>query len=573
MSELPSAGAAECDVLVVGAGAAGMTAAAVAATEGAQVRLIEASPLVGGTTAWSGGMVWIPGNRKRAGVARADDLDAARRYLAAVAPRGDGALINTFLDRGDEAIAYLEARTPLRLRPVDAYPDYYPDVPGATTGGRVLEPLPFDGARLGPDFRRLRPPLPEFTLLGGMMISRRDIPHFRQFGRSAASTLAAVRLVARYGLERLRARRGTTLHLGNALAGSLFLACRAAGVTIETSARLAGLDRGAAGLVATIGDGAGGVRRIAVARAVVLATGGFPHDAALCTERLPAGGSRLSAAVPDCTGGGIACGRGLGGRLAEGNETPAFWVPVSRFTRRDGSAGLFPHTVTDRAKPGMIAVNPAGRRFVNEAVSYHEFVLAMLREGLSDHLPGYLVCDHRFLRAYGLGRIRPVPAWMQAQTIRASALTGRTPAELEAAAGLPAGALVATLRAYNAAAARGLDPEFGRGTDAYQRHLGDPAREPNPCVAPIDTGPFHAIAIYPATLGTATGLVTDAEARVLDRDGRPVAGLFACGNDMNSVLGGSYPGPGITLGPALTFGYLAGRAAAGTGTTGKDGSP
>jgi succinate dehydrogenase/fumarate reductase flavoprotein subunit len=216
--------------------------------------------------------------------------------------------------------------------------------------------------------------------------------------------------------------------------------------------------------------------------------------------------------------------------------------------------------VTDRAKPGIIAVNSAGKRFVNEALSYHEFVLAMLRDG--NDAPDrafYLICDRHFLWTYGLGRIKPF-------TLRLKRYVGsgelKQAASIEALAdliGVEKSALATTLENYNAHARGGMDPEFGRGTTIYQRHLGDANHRPNPCVAPIERAPFYALRIYPADLGTAIGLKTDCHGRVIGHNGVVMTGLYACGNDMGSIMNGNYPGPGITLGPALTFGYIAGR--------------
>jgi succinate dehydrogenase/fumarate reductase flavoprotein subunit len=240
--------------------------------------------------------------------------------------------------------------------------------------------------------------------------------------------------------------------------------------------------------------------------------------------------------------------------------TPAYWVPASRFQRADGSAGVFPHTVTDRAKPGVIAVNGYGKRFVNEALSYHEFVLAMLRDGNdTTNRSFHLVCDRRFLWTYGLGRIRPFTLHLGRYINSGELIEAPSIDALADLIGVETSALSTTIDKYNAHARVGLDPEFGRGTSIYQRHLGDAAHSPNPCVAPIERAPFYALRIYPADLGTAIGLQTDCHARVLRNNGTAIAGLYACGNDMGSIMNGNYPGPGITLGPALTFGYIAGR--------------
>src|SRR5882672_5582219 len=396
------------DVVVLGAGAGGMTAAAVAAAQGLRVLVIEKTGFVGGTTAWSGGMVWIPVNAKMPDAGLSDSRADAEAYLASTVPEDDNAALReAFLSRGPEAIAYLESNTEVRLQPVKVYPDYYPDRPGATAGGRVLEPVVFDGARLGIEFGRLRPPLPEFTLFGGMMVNRSDIPHLRKVGRSLRSTLRSMRLVAEYALQRLRAPRGTTLHLGNALAARLYASLLAKKVEVMFAAsvdRLLIEDDAVRGVsLATP------LKRLILARkGVVLATGGFSHDPALREKFFPAAAGFVSAATTAGTGDGLRLAMAAGANVATRVADPAYWVPASLFKRADGSQGVFPHTVTDRAKPGIIAVDASGQRFVNEAVSYHEFVLAMLRDG--NDAAGrsfHLVCDRRFLWTYGLGRIRP----------------------------------------------------------------------------------------------------------------------------------------------------------------------
>ena len=471
-------------------------------------------------------------------------------------------LRETFLARGDEAIAYLEARTAQRLQPVRAYPDYYSDLQGATPGGRVLEPCAFDGRLLGAEFARLRAPLPEFTLFGGMMVNRADIPHLRSMFRSLNSAAVAARLLARHAMERLRAPRGTTLHLGNALAGRLYRSVLDLGVTLMFDAVVTALatERGriAGATILT----SNGMRCVAARRGVVLATGGFSHDAALRQAHLPAAAGMVSAAAAGSAGDGVRLGLAAGGRLGSGLASAAFWVPASVFRRADGRTGIFPHTVTDRAKPGVIAVNGLGRRFVNEALSYHEFVLAMLRDG-NAAASCRLICDRDFLWRYGLGRVRPYSLRLRPHVSTGYLIRAATIAALASALRLDPAALVRTVETYNEGARQGEDREFGRGATLYERHMGDAAHKPNPCVAPIARAPFYALALHPADLGTAAGLLTNAQAQVLRADGTPIEGLYACGNDMNSIMDGNYPGPGITLGPALTFGYIAGRHLAG----------
>jgi len=559
----------EYDAIVLGAGAAGMTAAAVAATGGLRVLLIEKSAQVGGTTAISGGMVWIPANAKMAEAGIADTAEQARLYLRHCVPGGfNEHLRSAFLASADAAIAYLERNTSVRLKPVVNYPDYYPDLPGATGGGRVLAPVAFDGRMLGKHFRQLRPPLPEFMLFGGMMVDRADIPHFRKAGRSSLSAARVARLVARYGWQRLFADRGTSLYLGNALAARLLHSLLRQNVELALNTEVAGLinDSGkVAGVtLARVRNGEAGRRDIRAGRGVVLATGGFSQDPQMRARYLPDGAGNLSAACSSITGDGLRLGMLAGGGMCEQNADNAFWTPVSRFTRQDGSQGVFPHTVTDRGKPGVIAVNRSGRRFTNEAQSYHEFVRAMFR-GDNDGpcIPAYLICDRRFLWRYGLGAVRPFALSLREYLRGGYLVRGQTIGALALALGIDAEPLAATLARYNEGARNGTDPEFGRGGDAYQRYLGDADHTPNPCVAPIEHPPFYAVAVHPGDLGTAAGLLADENARVLDGAGRPIDNLYACGNDMSSIMNGAYPGPGITLGPALTFGYLAAKHMAG----------
>ncbi|HYF20937.1 MAG TPA: FAD-dependent oxidoreductase [Ramlibacter sp.] len=552
----------EYDLIVVGSGAAGLTAACTAAALGKRVVVLEASDRVGGTTAISGGMVWIPANQKMQAAGLVDDPANARQYLQqTVAGSGTDTRMQAFLGRGDEAIRFLESRTSLRLQPVRRYPDYYPDVPGATPGGRVLEPVTFDGSELGSDFALLRDPLPEFLLFGGMMVSREDLPVLRRVFRSPMAVWHAAKLTARYLVQRTRFHRGTTLVLGNALVARLFKSARDLGVEIRLEAAVTGLVlRG--GRVAGVRTAAKGTTAdLGATCGVVLAAGGISHHPALRRNYVPAaaGGTSATFHAQGATAGAqlaASVGAALSRPAADVDSALAFWVPVSKFQRKDGSQGVFPHTVTDRAKPGLIAVNRDGQRFINEAVSYHEFVRGQLRDA-GRNSPAWLICDSRFLWKYGLGKVRPF-SFSTAEDEKSGYLKrAGSPQELAAAIGVPPAAFAQTLSKYNEGAARGLDPEFGRGSNIYQRHLGDADQQPNPCVAPIEHAPFYAVAVHPADLGMAAGLLTDEHARVLREDGEPIPGLYACGNDMHSVMNGAYPGPGITLGPALVFGFAA----------------
>lgn len=558
----PDVAPADYDVIVLGAGAAGMAAACTAAALGQRVLLLEHSERVGGTTAISGGMVWIPANHKMRDAGIEDDLDRARTYLRSTVPNADAdPNLQAFLAHGDEAIRFLEANSSLRLQPVRRYPDYYPDRAGATPGGRVLEPVPFDGRALGADFKLLRDPLPEFLLFGGMMISREDLPVLRRVTRSASALWHAARLAAQYGRQRLRAHRGTTLYLGNALAARLLKSVRELKVELYTSARVKRVWVEQANVVGVVVDERGQERNLRARRGVILATGGISQHKAIRQQYVPASAGELSATVDaGAQIGGAQLARDAGAQLSPTSRTLAFWVPASTGRRADGSTAIFPHTVTDRAKPGLIAVNREGRRFVNEAVSYHEFVQAQLRDA-GRNIPAWLICDRDFLWKYGLGRVRPFALSVRREVASGYLQRAASLAELARSIAVPASALVDTVNTFNVDAERGVDAAFGRGGDIYQRHLGDAHQQPNPCVAPLLRPPFYAVAVVPADLGMAAGVMTDEQSRALRADGTPIEGLYACGNDMHSVMNGAYPGPGITLGPALVFGYLAARHA------------
>lgn len=549
------------DVIVVGAGAGGMTAACTAAAAGRSVLVLEQANVVGGTTAISGGMVWLPVNHKMAEAGRPDSLEAARTYLAATVPGKRREKLEAFLAQADNALRDLEAKTSLRFQPVLTYPDYYPDLPGGTAGGRVLEPVPFDGSELGAAFNLVRDPLPEFMLFGGMMISRKDIPHFRRATKSVPSALRAGRLLLEYFFQRLKARRGTSLYLGNALTARLLRSALDLGVTIRTGVGVENLELAPDGRVSFVRsrDEKGQLVRIAAKRGIILATGGLSHQAELRRNFVPDAAGSLTATVksgPMPRGAVLASAVGAG--LSDATRDGAFWVPASTFVRADGSEGVFPHTVTDRTKPGLIAVDSNGQRFVNEALSYHEFVRAQLSHANSA-IPAWLICDSAFLWKYGLGKIKPFSATVRRDIASGYLIEAASISDLAARIGVPVQALKDTVTRFNRSAIRGEDPEFGRGGDIYQRSLGDADVQPNPCVAPIEKPPFYAVKVVPADLGMSAGIVTDAQTRVLRPDGSVLPGLYACGNDMASVMEGAYPGPGITLGPALVFGWIAGR--------------
>jgi succinate dehydrogenase/fumarate reductase flavoprotein subunit len=281
----------------------------------------------------------------------------------------------------------------------------------------------------------------------------------------------------------------------------------------------------------------------------------FPHA--------PTGTEHFSPGPIGNTGDGLRLAEAAGGSVQDSLPNAAAWVPVSITTRKDGSKGVMPHFI-DRAKPGVIAVTRGGVRFANEGNSYHDFVQEMVRASKpGEEITAFLITDHRSLRKYGLGCVPPFPMPLGHHLRTGYLLRGATLAELASKAWIDPGAFAATVEKFNQGATEGRDPDFGKGSRAYNRYQGDALHGPNPCIAPIQHGPFYAIKMVIGDLGTYAGIKTDANARALDADGHPIAGLYAAGNDMASIMGGNYPGAGITLGPALTFGYIAGKHIAG----------
>lgn len=297
------------------------------------------------------------------------------------------------------------------------------------------------------------------------------------------------------------------------------------------------------------------------AAAVILAAGGFLHDLQrrrALFPRTPTGHEHLALPPQACNGDGISLGESAGGVLETDLASPVAWAPVSRLPMRDGSTGHFPHII-DRAKPGVIGVLASGERFCNEADGYYDYVEAMLKAvPESQPVVSWLICDHRCQRRYGLGFARPFPVPL-GPIIRCGYLKrGRTLAELAEACGINPAGLAHTVEVYNRHARRGEDPSFGRGSTAYNRKMGASWHDgPNPCVAPIEHGPFYAVKVEPGSFGTFAGLRTNANAQVLDASSQPITGLYAAGTDMASIMGGHYPSGGINLGPAMTFGYIA----------------
>jgi succinate dehydrogenase/fumarate reductase flavoprotein subunit len=547
------------DVVVLGAGAGGMTAALVATLEGLRTLLIEKTGRIGGTTARSSGTVWIPDNTHEHRIGIDGDPQAAHAYLdALVDGRADRSLRAAFVADGPRMIDYLEARTDVRFQPYAHSPDYRQELPGALDGGRALEPLAFDGRTLGAHFDDIVAPLPELMLFGGMMVTRGEAARLLRAFATLDGLVLGARLVARYALDRVRYKRGTRLVLGNALVARLYRNLLERGVAIWMRARTTGLirdDDRVRGLVVDVG---GRERRVAARYAVVLAGGGFPASPPLRERHLPKPVARYTAAYEGCVGETIELAQRIGAATGPSGLDNALWFPSSIARRADGTVAVYPHIALDRSKPGLIAVNSAGRRFVDEAASYHEFTRAMYRSHRDvPTIPAVLVCDRRFVWKYGLGMIRPLAPSLRRFVDRGYLHMADTIEELARDVGVDAAGLAQSVASMNAFAQSGVDTQFGKGSNSYDRVNGDARHTPNPCLGPIDTPPYCAVEVHPTPLGTSFGVRTDAAGCVLDSFGQPIAGLYACGNDIQSIMGGEYPGPGAQIGIAMTFGYAA----------------
>ena len=555
----------EVDLLIAGAGPAGMTAALVASLEGLDVLLCEKSDQVGGTGSTSAGTLWIPGNSQSRAAGFNDSAEQADRYLdALIGENTNRALRDAFLQSGPNVIDYLAARSDVQFLPCGKHPDYRGNMPGAAVSGRAIVPVPFDGRLLGSDFDRVRPPVPEFMVFGGMMVGKADIPPLIGRYRSIGNFIYSVKLFARYALDRLKYRRGTRIMMGNALIGRLFYSLRKRKVPIMFGARIVDLIGDRSGIRGARVDASGSEIIVTTRKGVVLATGGYAHNRRLRDAFMPSPVPVHSMSCEANLGDGIDIGRRLGAATAPEKGTSGLWTPVSVVPRPDGSKGLFPHLVLDRAKPGLIAVNSAGRRFVNEAVSYHDFVLAMFESHkITPTIPAWLICDAAFIAKYGLGVVYPGHRNPGKFVESGYLVRGLTLDELAGRIGVDPVQLRGTVDRHNKFAETGIDVDFGKGETELNRFNGDAGHAPNPCIGRLVTPPFYALAVWPADIAVSTGLATDADARVLAGDGKVIPGLYACGNDMASVMAGSYPGPGTTLGPAIVFAYRAAMHARG----------
>jgi len=555
----------EYDVLVVGTGASGMSAAVTTAYEGLKVLVVDKAPVYGGTTARSGGWLWIPGTKLAKEQGINEPQGAARAYLQHEATTHfDPARVDAFIENGPKAIDFFTENTCVQFDMPSVFPDYHAEAPGGQPGGRSMVTRPFDGRELGKRIAQLAPPVPELTVFGMMLGSGKELWHFLRAFKSLESFWYVAKRFGAHLLDVVRYGRGMTLTNGNALAGRLAKAGMDLNVPVWLDSPVKKLIVEGDAVVGATVVRDGTAIDVRVRRGVVLACGGFPFDVERRKQlfpHAPTGREHFTPSPALNTGDGLRLGESVGGWVDPTIPNAAAWCPTSVTKRKDGSEGVMPHFI-DRAKPGVIAVTQRGRRFTNEALSYHDFIQDLVKACDGTEVTCWLICDHKHLREYGMGCVAPFPLPIGRHLQTGYLKRGKSLQELAKAIGVPYPTLQEEVEAFNRDAAKGIDTKFAKGSTAYNRFQGDSMVTPNPCMAPIRQGPCYAIKIVVGEIGTFAGLLTDESCQVLTKDRQPVKGLYAVGNDATSVMGGNYPGAGITLGPALTFGYVVGQALA-----------
>lgn len=541
----------ETDVVVVGSGAAGLAAAIAASDHGAHVVMIEKAPYLGGTTGVSGGIIWVPGNDHMPEAGVADDRADALRYVKRITlgREPDPELVEVYLDRAPEAVAYLEAHTPLRLIASSVFSDYYADLDGGRHGARSLEPLPFPAGTLAGWASAVRqsPFMSPFT--GEELFGSSTVTESSPVSGSVPDQDAMVDLAERRRRDDIRVR-GSSL-VASLLAGLLDRGIEPAMCT--GARRLITEERSVTGVECS---GPGGSYSISARRGVVLACGGFEWDDEMVRAYIGHDIEPLS--PPYNQGDGHKMALSAGAKL--GNMSSYWGQPAMIDPSLEYEGRLLLQFATGRGLPGSIIVNRDGRRFVNEGISYQDFVVAFeqfdpVLMRFPNRPPVWMIFDHRMKSTYPVLSIMPgapAPEW-----VVTSPTIGGLAAKLE----LPSGSLEATVTRFNAGAAKCEDPDFGRGTVWFEGFMsGGPT--PEGCIGPLTEPPFYAIPVHHGTIGTNGGVRIDGHGRAMNHDGDPIPGLYAAGNVSACVFGPGYPAGGATIGPALTFGFLAGRHAA-----------
>ncbi|MGW5637854.1 3-oxosteroid 1-dehydrogenase [Streptomyces sp. NPDC003832] len=544
------------DVVVVGAGAAGMTAALTAARQGLSCVVVEKAATFGGSAARSGAGIWIPNNSVILAAGVPDTPAKAAAYLAAVVgPEVSAARQAAFLAHGPAMLSYVMAHSPLRFRWMEGYSDYYPELSGGLPGGRSIEPDQLDGNVLGAELPRLNPPYMDVP--AGMVVFSADYKWLALAAVNARGAAVAAACLARGAKAAALGQKPLTM--GQSLAAGLRAGLASAGVPVWLSTPLTDLlvEAGAVTGAVVTRDG----QEPALVRArkgVIVGSGGFEHNAAMRAEyqRQPIG-TEWTVGAKENTGDGIRAGERAGGALDLMDD--AWWGPAIPLP------GQPYFCLAERTLPGGLLVNGAGARFVNEAAPYSDVVHTMYDQNPTDPaIPAWLVVDQNYRNRYLFRDVLPTLPFPDGWYSSGAAHKAWTWDGLARSIGVPPAALRATVDRFNSLALQGRDLDQGRGDSAYDHYYTDPAVLPNSCLAPLWLPPYHAFRIVPGDLGTKGGLRTDHRARVLRPDGTPVPGLYAAGNASAAVMGRSYAGAGSTIGPAMTFGYIAAKHLAGT---------
>jgi 3-oxosteroid 1-dehydrogenase len=549
----------EVDVVVVGSGAGGLVSALVAARNHAEVVVVEKDKLWGGTSATSGGGIWIPGSDQAKAEGFEDNLDDAFTYIRGLsADNVPDENIRAYVDNAAVMLRWITANTPVVYK-AQPYPDYHAENPGGSvTGYRTHLPEMLDGTLLGNDLKTQRLPSPAASLFGYLNWTFAET--YQLLYRSKGWLTGLARNMAKYWLDwplRFTSRKDRRLTLGNALTGGLRVALNKAGVPVWLRTPLKELVTEGGKVVGVVVERDGKPFRIGTRKGVVLAAGGFDKNQQMREANAPLyPETRLSGGVTSNTGDSIRAAAAIGAgtmNLQSAWAAPVFYVPGEDRGRL---------CTIERALPGCIMVNQKGERYLNEAASYHIVGQQMARRERDhgDGSPSWMVFDHRYRHLYPMGPLLPlVPDWLQSGPVKTILKKGDTIADLAREIGADPATLEAQVERFNLHAVKGEDPDFHRGEAAYDKMYGDYRHQPNPCLRPLTEGPFYAMPIYPGDIGTNGGLRTNARAQVVDESGQPIPGLYAVGNNAASAMGESYPGAGVTIGPAMTFGYIAAR--------------